>query len=185
MAHRPLKPAYSAALRRRKLLRFMAMSAVALPALAVILDHLGCFGYRGDDWSRFDGKLFKVSRITPEGLIEVAAGRPPTLVRLLGVTYPDESTTAEFHDHLTPLLTERTIILKLEPVESRDPAGHLLAYVYLNESECLNVEVVRQGLARADRTREHTLRAPIDGAETDARKHHRGLWKDVRDSRMP
>ena len=174
---RPLKPDYSAALRGRRLLRYLALLSISLLGLFVLLDHLGCFGYRGDDVAAFDGKRFTLQHVNPRGDLIVTHDGRETEIRLLGVAANSTAQT-----YLQEHAIGKSVILKLEPLENRDADGRLPAYVYLNESDCLNVDIVRAGAARADRRRKHSMQAVIEGAEVDARKHHRGLWKDFMDS---
>jgi hypothetical protein len=173
----PLKPEYSAALRQRKLLRLAVLLIPSILGLAILLDHLGAFGYRGDDWASFDGRRFEAQRIAPNGFV-VISNHHETEVRFLGVGFP-ERYAADSHGYLVSSLAGKTVILKLDPLQTRDAAGHLLAYVYLSEGDCLNADIVRAGHARADRRQKHSMQAVFDGAETDARKHGRGMWKDV------
>ena len=175
---RLLKPDYSAALRGRRLLRHLALLSLFLLGLFVLLDHLGCFGYRGDDGGTFDGKRFTLQRVTPRGDLIVAHNGSETEIHLLGV-----ATDSTAQTYLQEHATGKTAILKLEPLESRDAEGRLLAYVYIPEGDCLNVDIVRAGAARADRHRKHSMQAVIEGAESDARKHKRGIWKDAVESR--
>ena len=48
-----------------------------------------------------------------------------------------------------------------------------------------DLDIVRDGQAYADRRFRHTLRPQFELAEGDARKHARGLWKDVKEEQMP
>jgi endonuclease YncB( thermonuclease family) len=177
MGFRPLKPEYTAWARRRRLLRWAATLMLLALGAAVLLDHLGYFGYDGDDWRRFDGRSFNVSRaLDGRTLIVSADGREVTVV-LLGV---DPPTDPAARVHLSNRLTGRQVTLKLEPLQTRDAQGRLLAWVYLGDTGCLNLDLVRDGLARADARRASTFRGPLEAAQTDARKHRRGLWASGR-----
>ena len=175
MAYHQLQPEPTAALRRWKLIRVLSLGCASLFGAAVLLEHLGCFGYRGDDWSRFDGQRATVVRITPQCTLIISRDGHETELRLLGLKPPDESSSPELRRELTARLNGKLILLKLEPIEPRDAGGHLLAYVYL-ESDCMNAVLLHDGLARADRGIKHSMLAPMEAAETDARKHARGLW---------
>ncbi len=93
-------------------------------------------------------------------------------VHLLGVI-PGEGAT----EYLSEQIRGKRVILKLESPQTRDAEGRLLAYVYLDVSDCLNVDLVREGFARADRVNPYLMRALVERAEADARKHRRGIWK--------
>jgi endonuclease YncB( thermonuclease family) len=172
-------PEHRAALRRRRLIRSFIASLLTLFVSAAILDHLGCFGYRGDDHANFDGKSFTIDRVTDRGSL-VLRDRPGTEVVLLGVALPriGERFGDETKSYLTRAVGGKPIILKLDPLETRDANGLLRAYVYLTDNDVLNVDFVRDGFAYADARQKYTLRASIQAAETDARKHSRGVWKN-------
>jgi endonuclease YncB( thermonuclease family) len=61
----------------------------------------------------------------------------------------------------------------------------LLAYVYLSDLDCLNLDMVRDGRAYADRRYRHTFRPQFELAEAEARKKQRGLWKDLTEEQIP
>ena len=144
---------------------------------AVLLDHLGCFGYRGDDLANLDGRSFVVSRVTDRAVIVISPQGRDMEIQLLGVEVPKDSSTADTTASLSDRVLLKSILLKLDPLQPRDAAGRLAAFVYLTESDCLNVDIVRDGLAYADRRQPHAMRAVIEGAEADAKKHRRGLWE--------
>jgi endonuclease YncB( thermonuclease family) len=165
---------HSKALRFRRIVRNSFLLLTALLGTAILLDHFGCFGYHGDDWASFDGKQFRIERITDRGQLIVLSQGREIPIHLLGT---DANATAR--EYLIDHALARDVILKLEPLQTRDAAGQLLAYVYLTEHDCLNVNIVREGSARADRHQKHTLQAMIQSAEADAKKHHIGLWSAV------
>jgi hypothetical protein len=175
MAFRPLKPQYTAWARRRQLLRWLGVLLAAGAGAVVVLDHRGCFGYRGDDHARFDGRAFRVTGVTDDNAIVLDDGRR-TLVDLAGIDAHGAGPALK--DYVAGRTSGRPICVKLEPLQTRDHAGRLIGSIYVDDTDCLNVDVVRQGLARADRTTRWTMRAAIEGAEADAQRHRRGLWKD-------
>ena len=175
-------PEHRAALRRHRLIRYTASLLLGGFALAVFLDHLGCFGYRGDDRAHFDQKRFTIESITDRATL-VLDDAPHTEVTLLGVRVPapGESGASAAKAYLQHAVVDKQVILKLDPLQTRDE-GRLRAYVYSNESEVLNVLVVKDGIAYAD-TAKHALRASVEAAEADARRHHRGVWNDIKTAR--
>jgi hypothetical protein len=181
MAFRPLKPQYTAWARRRRLLRWLGVLLAAGVGTIVLLDHAGCFGYRGDDHARFDGRTFRVAGVTQDNAIVLDDGPRRTLVVLAGIDA--DGAGPALKDHLAGRASGRAICVKLEPLQTRDRAGRLLGSIYIDDTDCLNVDIVRQGLARADRTTRWMMRAAIDGAEADAQRHRRGLWKDLPQTR--
>jgi endonuclease YncB( thermonuclease family) len=79
----------------------------------------------------------------------------------------------------------RNVIVRLEPLDQRDRYGRLLAYLYVDEAEMLNLGMVRDGQAYADRRFRHAHRRQFEEAEDEARRRQRGLWKEVREEQMP
>lgn len=61
----------------------------------------------------------------------------------------------------------------------------MLAYVYVGDSDNLNLDLVRDGEAYADRRFRHSMRPQFERAEAEARKANRGLWKEVTEAQMP
>ena len=80
-------PEHRAALRARRLLRASGIVVISLFIAAVTLDHLGCFGYRGNDHANFDGKPFLIDHVSEDGSL-VLRDKPMTAVTLLGVSMP-------------------------------------------------------------------------------------------------
>jgi endonuclease YncB( thermonuclease family) len=108
-----------------------------------VLDHVGAFGYPGDDWQRFDGRQFTVKQIIDNQSFTIDGAT----VRLLGVRQQDDERIAS---QVESRLRGKTVLLKLDRPQTRDSSGQLLAYVYLSPADCWNVDMVRAGLADAD-----------------------------------
>jgi endonuclease YncB( thermonuclease family) len=79
----------------------------------------------------------------------------------------------------------KQVTINLQETQTRDKYDRLLAYVYLSESESLNLALVRDGHAYADRRFSHPLRWQFEAGETEARKAGRGLWKEITVEQMP
>ena len=174
MGFRPLKPEYTAWGRRRRLMRWAGVLILVALGAAVMLDHFGYFGYRGDDWGAFDGRSFEVSRVIDgQSFVTRVKGREVTVV-LVGIDGSSEGGAAG--QFLAERLTGRVVTLKLEPLQTRDAQGRLLAWVYLGDLDCLNLDLVREGFARADTRMASTFRGVLEAAQADARRHRRGLW---------
>ena len=196
-------------LSRRRWTRRSVAAALIVLALSVILPRTGLLrtGTRdgnpqplpsagGNDWARFDKQQFLVTRVVDGDTLEV---RSPTSgaaadVRMLGVDAPEmnfrkdqpaDHWAQRAWEYLKARALNRTVTLQLEPTETRDRYGRLLAYVYLDDAENLNLSLVRDGQAYAHRSFAHTLRRQFEQAEAEARQRGRGLWKDVREDQMP
>ena len=168
-----------------------------LLALSAALDRAGCFRYRGDDWRTFDHKSFLVSHVADGDTIVVrpTGGGAETRVRLIGVDAPELHSSEdggrpdhwadEARRYTASRVELKPVTLRLEQTETRDRYKRLLAYVYVDDSDNLNLELVRDGQAYADRRFRHSMRSQFERAEGEARRARRGLWKDLSKSQMP
>lgn len=187
---RPVLPKFDAprALRRRRISRAIVITGCTLFALFILLDHLGAFGWHGDDWSRFDRQTFTVSRILDGGALTLRdPGGRETAVSLIGVAAPvgSEYWAAESARYLADHAAGKSVIVRLEPTQTRDAAKRLWAYLYLTDADLLNADIIHDGHAYADRRVKHSLGPMLILVESDARKHHRGLWGQVKDDQQP
>ncbi len=173
MASRPLKPKLTSVLRRRQLLRRLVITLSSIACLLILLDHLGLFGYRGDDLANFASQRFHVDRVTESGNLVISSSDRTSEVRLTGVLG-----NAGLQSFLAEMTVGKTVILMLDPLQTRDASGHLLAIVYLSNGDCLNVSVIRAGGARVDPKKKQSMLGVMRAAEADARKHFRGVWRN-------
>ncbi|HVT90238.1 MAG TPA: thermonuclease family protein [Tepidisphaeraceae bacterium] len=186
----------SPVVRQRRLLRSLAYSVVLVLAAIFGWQHMGPTGRAKDDWTAFDHQSYMVSRVVDGDTIHIrpSATGPETIVRLLGIDAPelhDPSTGQPAHwaerskSYLESRAEGKTVTLRLEPIETRDRYDRLLAYVYLSDSDCINLDLIHDGEAYADRRFRHTYRPQYEQAENDARRNLRGLWKDLTENDMP
>lgn len=186
----------SSPLRQRRLLRVSGYFLILLIGSVSCWDHLRTTTRSKDDWTSFDHRTFVVSRVVDGDTLHIQGrdGLGETIIRLLGVDAPEmhDPTTnrpAHFAERATRYLTARvegkTVSLRLEPIETRDRYDRLLAYIYLGESDCINLDLVRDGQAYADRRFPHSYRPQFEQAEGEARSKSRGLWKDLTEDQMP
>jgi endonuclease YncB( thermonuclease family) len=136
------------------------------------------FGRAVDDWGKFDHRPFVVAAAMDDGsiLVRSADGSTQQTVRLLGV---DTRQTTNLPNYLRNRLVDRTVTLLLDSPQTRDGQRRLLAYVFPSDVDNLNVNVVHDGLAYADRQPDCLLDEEIRSAQNDARKKVRGLWSDA------
>lgn len=183
-------------LRRRRFVRRGIFFTLLLLLASALLDRSGVFRYAGDDWRNFDKKTFLVTRVADGDTLTVRslAGGPETRVRLIGIDAPElNSRSRPGSDHwahearhaLAMRTKGKLVLLRLDDTETRDRYQRLLAYVYLDTSENLNLAMVREGHAYAHRRYPHGLRRSFEQAEADARRKGRGLWQDVTVDQMP
>ena len=172
-------------LKSRRRLRLSVGVIVALILAITIAERAGAFRYGGDDWSRFDRKsVIAANVIDGDSFLVPQLGRAET-VHLLGVDAPTSHWSNEAKAYLEARLKGRTITLRLDGTQTRDAQGRLLAYVYITDGDCLNVDIVRDAQAFADRRIKHTFRSSIEQAENEARKKRRGMWSDLTDDQQP
>ena len=183
-------------LRRRRRYRRLTYAGLVVLALSAVLDRAGVFRYAGNDWRAFDHKQFVVTHVADGDTLTV---RPPgggeeTRVRLIGIDAPELNSrdggrpdhwAADARDYLRRRADDKHVTLRLEQTDTRDRYRRLLAYVYVGDSHNLNLDLVRDGHAYADRRFPHSMRAQFERAESEARRAKRGLWKDVEESQMP
>ena len=149
------------------------------------------------DPSQWDGRTATVQRVVDGDTIVVDVPGGHETVRLIGVDAPeiahkgavgspiDSYFGPEAKRYLTDALAGRTITLKFDGTEKRDRYQRLLGYVYLNDTDCVNVMLVRDGYAYVDRRFKNMLQATLDQSETQARTRGVGLWKNVKPEQMP
>lgn len=159
--------------RRRRLA--LSSMAVAVVAATVAVDHRWC--RTGDDWSRYDHRSYRVT-VDAGDQVRLPDGTP---VALIGVADPIPAAT----DWLTRAIAGRPVTLLLPALGTRDASHRLLAHVYLPDNGCLNVAIVHEGLAYADRRGADVFASMINAAEADARRKQRGLWDGLRFEQMP
>jgi endonuclease YncB( thermonuclease family) len=176
-------------LARRRRWRVVGASLVALVVLASVLDHAGVFGYAGNELRTMDGGRFVVSSVLDGDSLRVKSeGGKELTIHLLGVDAPDPPDAhwaAEAKTYTSNRLLNRTVTLKLDPLQPRDRHGDVLAYVYVTDGDNLNLDIIHDGQAYADRRSKHAFHQQFESAESEARKKKRGLWKDLTDDQMP
>ena len=194
MARADRSDTVAGALRRRRWVRRLVLLAVLALRVLAVLDRAGVFRYRGDDWGRFHGREFVVTRVIDGDTLCIRDPSGPddkeTKVRLVGVDAPElrpspHHWAKQARGYLSERAVGQPVVLRLEPTQTRDQYGRLLAYVYLTEDDCLNSDLVRDGHAYADRRFAHTMRKQFEQEEDAARKAERGLWEQVTEGRMP
>jgi endonuclease YncB( thermonuclease family) len=177
-----IPPPVVGAIRKRRrniwLIRLLIVSLVLWSIADHALSH-------GDDWSDFDHHQFTVAAATDVQTITVAfPGGRPVPIHLLGVA----GCTPRWDDLATAHLqyyVGQTVVLQLEPTQTHDPQGRLLAWAFLENNETLNARLVRFGFALADRPHPSSMLTSVEAAEREARSKHRGLWSEVDWSQMP
>lgn len=177
----------STATRDELLARYRRIRSIIFVSIAVIL--LAVFAAqlssnRGD-YRRFNQKRFTVTKVVDGDTFELADG---TRVALLGVDapdLPDMHYAAASAGYLRGRTEGKVVLLKLDGTQTRDADNRLLAYVYLTDTNLLNIDIIRDGRAYSDRRVQHTYRPQFDQAENESRNAARGLWDEISDDKLP
>ena len=177
---------------RRKWYRRVGLALGVLLVFSIWAAHGGRDGI-GDDWAAFDRQQVTVKSIASDGTLKVCT--PSGIeadARLLGIDLPrsefPDSNAARGMQAVRWLAGEAlggTYTLRLEQPQTRSTDGALQVYLFADDSQCINQEIVRQGWAYADRRVPNTLRVPIEQAEVEAQKKARGIWKTLKEQEMP
>ena len=157
----------------------MTRTKLAIPGAVLFIASIAV-SYRADDWARFNHQTVRVVDILDGNSlrIESPSGRPDT-VRLLGVD-GTPAAAAWMKDHAK----NQALTLLLQSPQTRDESGRLRAFVFL-DNQNVAVELVKEGLAYADRREATAMDGLIDPAEAEARKKKRGLWNGLTPQQMP
>lgn len=169
-------------LRRRRVIRIAVIALLLLLTVLIVVDHAGGLGYRGNDWANFHQKTVRVAHVATSDQFILDDG---TTVQLLGVTSALNDYARRGQTYLANRVEGKEVTLRLEATQTRDSAGHLLAYVYFTDVDLINLDIVHDGQAFADRRVAHSLHQQIEQAENDARKKQRGMWKELRWNDQP
>ena len=176
--------------RRLRLILFITLSALGV---SVLLTHWGQGG-DGDDWARFDRHRATVVSVSLDGSlgVQLAGEAGQTPVRLLGIAMPRahrllrRRPTPAGSWHCDPGGWAANSPSRLEPLQTRSADGELLAYLYISDTDNLNLDMVKDGYVYAERRSPYSLRCPFDQAESDARKKkRRGCGASRATSRCP
>ncbi|UCD75574.1 MAG: thermonuclease family protein, partial [Phycisphaerales bacterium] len=110
--------------------------------------------------------------------------RPVTRVRLWGIDCPEvaspdrpaEPWAEEAADLVRELVTERPAMLLLEPHQTRDRYGRLLAHIELDDGTNLSEFLLQAGWAKADDRWPHSRLGRFAQLERAARRRGAGIW---------
>lgn len=131
------------------------------------------------DQTRYDNRTFLIGQIVDGDTAVLPDG---TSVRYIGIDAPEERPVEQCGAREATAANEALVLgrpttLLLDPAETRDRFGRLLAYLQAEDGTNINVELTRQGVVCAfpfgDTRR---FREPIASAESEAREARRGVW---------
>jgi len=182
------REALTSPLRRRRAFKLLAIFGLSLLVASSILVHVGAFGRSVAAAARLDQQPVIVLAAIDGDTIRVRTSGGDEIVGLLGVDAPKlpaEHWAERALGYTKGRLVGREVTLRVEPTESADSRGRVLAYVYVNDADCLNADMIRDGQAYADRRVRHPLAKQFEQLEIEPRKKQRGLWKDLNGEEMP
>ena len=179
--------------------RRRGLAAVIVVALIVLVVwvRLQRGPQRGDDWTRYHDRTFRVADVLDGDTIQIEVpdeGRPVTKVRLWGVDAPEIAHGKEPDAFFGPeakafaqaTLAGREVHIVLSPGRTRGKYGRLLAYVYLQRGgRMFNEMLLEEGYAYADLRFPHLYDKRFRAIEKRARRDQTGLWANVSLSDMP
>lgn len=145
----------------------LAMALLGTLALALVVwaDRTGHLAYDGEDWTRYHGHSFKVTRVLDGDTLDIDAPdgeRATTRIRVWGINAPEiDHPRFQKKGHvLGPAAAElarrlvegKTVRLSLQQHRLRDDfkPGRVLAYVQLPDGGDLGEQLLLAGLAISD-----------------------------------
>ena len=175
---------------RRVARRWQIVLAGVWVAGLIAVDRGGYLLDQGDDWGRYEGKAFHVTRVIDGDTLEIAVpdgAQPVTRVRFWGIDTPElakrdthrpaEPFADEAAAYVRGLCRGQKVRLSLEPHRLRGRYGRLLAFVALPDGTVLNEQLLAVGLARADGRFSHRWMGRYELIQQRAQNEALGLWK--------
>jgi len=163
----------------RRLFHYRQTVRAAAAAILILslLDHVGAFGFSGDDAVRLDGRQMKVTGVAgPLTLKMQQADGSQVSVHLLGVAEPDDDMAQALLDQELQSQIGKSLLVRLDLPRRRDPDGTVQAYLWLSEQQMLNQMLVQEGWALADESEPYVFEGAFVLAQRQARQRHAGLW---------
>ncbi len=131
----------------------------------------------------------RVLRVVDGDTVKVEMAKPPAgvaateTIRLVGVDTPEivdkrkpvQRYAKEASDYVKMRLTGRPILLAFDK-DLRDRYGRLLAYIFLEDGGCFDLELILQGYGYAYVKYPFFFMEEFRHAELEARYEKRGLW---------
>lgn len=177
-------------LKRRTRLRWIVLGVASLLAVSSILDHTRLFGFTPNLKAHLDRQQATVTHVIDgDTLVVRLQGRRDEIpIHLLGVDSPHlpgdywadragRYTQARALNHI--------VTIKLDSIGWQNDRGQAEAYVFLSDGDDLNLDIIHDGQAYADRRSSHSLHASFEAAENEARSKKRGLWRQITKDQMP
>lgn len=171
----------------RRIVLTLCLLAVLLGVAAA--DRYAGWTPLGDDWARYHGRSFEVSRVIDGDTLELHApdgDRRVTTVRLWGINTPeiakpqwntpDQPWSREAKAFAGSLAEGATVTLQLQRHRYRGRYGRVLAYVVLADGSVLNERLLAGGYAEQEDRWSHDQVRAYDELERQARREAVGMW---------
>jgi len=152
---------------------------------------------RQHDLQAYHDRSFRVIKVVDGDTLHIDAPdeeKSTTTIRLLGVDTPelghgrgpDMHFGAEARDFAARALDSRNVHVVLNPDDTRDKYGRLLAYLFVERGGAMfNEMLLEEGLAYADTRFPHPYSERFIAAEQRSRRSDSGLWNGITTNRMP
>ncbi len=122
----------------------------------------------------------RVDEVMGIGMIKITDGQE-VILNGIDYTIPSDSLKMMHYrrglHYLRSLIEKQNVSLRFDLVR-RDEFGRLRAYLVLTSGRMLNIELIRQGYCRVDRSRPMIYLNDFIDAEKEARKAKRGIWRN-------
>jgi micrococcal nuclease len=150
-------------------------------------DHAGLFVYPGDMLGQYEDRWFTVTRVVDGDTLDIRDDQGKTIrLRLWGIDTPEianqtKGTTDQPFARQAMAWTmehcqDKQVKLQLEPQRIWGTYGRMLCYVYLDNGQMLNEQLLLNGLARTDHRFVHRYLNRFDILEEQAQFSRIGLW---------
>ena len=129
--------------------------------------------------------LFKVMSITDGDTIKVNIGGKTEIVRLLGIDSPEldkkECFSKEAKLEMSKFTKNKSVNLEKDSIQpDRDRYKRLLRYVYLENGDLINKDMVKNGYAIANRKYNSDKLPEFINLENYAKTNRLGLWNSCK-----
>ncbi|MFG0248977.1 MAG: thermonuclease family protein [Phycisphaeraceae bacterium JB051] len=184
---RPHVPLHRVLARRRMRYGLLAVMAILSAVGLSLADHAGLFVYPGDMLNQYEDHWFKVTRVVDGDTLDIQLDDGKTVrLRLWGIDTPeianqskgtaDQPMARQAMAWTTEHCQNKQVKLKLQPQRIWGTYGRLLCYVYMDNGQMLNEQLLLNGLARTDQRFVHEHHARFDILQEQAQFNRVGLW---------
>lgn len=134
---------------------------------------------RASERDRFHQQRVQIGRMVDSVALDVVLVSDGTTsrVRLCGLESADQADAVVVKDWWRGAAEKRWLLVLDDRGAPRDANGVLAAYLWSDDGTMLNEEMLRLGLARADRAATYALKLRFIRQEEAARRRGDGMWR--------